>query len=96
MNKSKPNSAPPPILLHEHMGGEYVASRVSRQSEPAGLLRHEGREVYIPRAVTEESAENPGADAQAVQAARATWMQVLDVTDEMAVPLVQAQLSSCR
>jgi predicted nucleic acid-binding protein len=31
------------------------------------LLRHEGREVYIPRAVAEEIAEKPDAAAQAVQ-----------------------------
>ena len=40
------------------------------------LLRHEGREVYIPRAVAEEIAEKPDAAAQAVQAACGTWMQV--------------------
>ncbi|MGH8067265.1 MAG: hypothetical protein ACRERE_18920 [Candidatus Entotheonellia bacterium] len=57
------------------------------------LLRHEGREVYIPRAVAEEIAEKPDAAAQAVQAACATWMQVRNVTDEMAVTLVQASLT---
>lgn len=56
------------------------------------LVRHEGREVYIPRAVAEEIAEKPDAAAQAVRAACATWMQVRNVTDETAVPLVQASL----
>jgi len=56
------------------------------------LLRHEGREVYIPRAVAEEIAEKPDAAAQAVQAACATWMQVGNVTDQTAVTLVQAAL----
>ena len=56
------------------------------------LLRHEGREVYIPRAVAEEIAEKPDAAAQAVQAACATWMQVRNVTDQTAVTLVQASL----
>jgi len=51
------------------------------------LLRHEGREVYIPLEVAEEIAEKPGAAAQAVQAACATWIQVGDVTDETAVTL---------
>jgi predicted nucleic acid-binding protein len=56
------------------------------------LLRHEGREVYIPRAVAEEIAEKPDAAAHAVQAACATWIQVRNVTDETAVTLVQASL----
>src|SRR6266511_5226660 len=56
------------------------------------LLRHEGREVYIPRAFAEEIAEKPDAAAQAVQAACATWIQVWTVTDETAVTLVQASL----
>ena len=56
------------------------------------LLRHEGREVYIPRAVAEEIAEKPDAAAQAVQASCATWIQVRNVTDETAVALVQASL----
>jgi predicted nucleic acid-binding protein len=56
------------------------------------LLRHEGREVYIPRAVAEEIAEKPDAAAQAVQAACGTWMQVRNVTDQTAVTLVQAAL----
>ena len=56
------------------------------------LLRHEGREVYIPRAVAEEIAEKPDAASQAVQAACATWMQVGNVTDQTAVTLVQAAL----
>jgi len=56
------------------------------------LLRHEGREVYIPRAVAEEIAEKPAAAARAVQAACATWMQVRNVTDQTAVTLVQAAL----
>lgn len=56
------------------------------------LLRHEGREVYIPRAVAEEIAEKPDAAAQVVQVACATWMQVRNVTDETAVTLVQAAL----
>jgi hypothetical protein len=38
MNRSMPSSGPPPSLLHEHMGSEYVASRVSRQSGPAGAV----------------------------------------------------------
>lgn len=56
------------------------------------LLRHEGREVYIPRAVAEEIAEKPHAAAQAVQTACATWIQVQNVTDHTAVTLVQAAL----
>jgi uncharacterized protein len=56
------------------------------------LLRHEGREVYIPRAVAEETAEKPDAAAQAVRAACATWIQVCNITDETAVTLVQASL----
>jgi predicted nucleic acid-binding protein len=52
------------------------------------LLRHQGREVYIPRAVAEEVAEKPDAAAQAVQAACATWIQVRNVTDQTAVTLV--------
>ena len=56
------------------------------------LLRHEGREACIPRAVAEEIAEKPDAAAQAVQAACATWMQVRNVTDQTAVTLVQAAL----
>ncbi len=56
------------------------------------LLRHEGREVCIPRAVAEEIAEKPDAAAQAVQAVCATWMQVRNVTDQTAVTLVQAAL----
>jgi predicted nucleic acid-binding protein len=56
------------------------------------LLRHKGREVYIPQAVAEEVAEKPDATAQAVQAAYATWIQVRNVTDETAVTLVQASL----
>jgi predicted nucleic acid-binding protein len=51
------------------------------------LLRREGREVYIPRAVAEEIAEKPDAAAQAVQAACAIWIQVRNVTDETAVTL---------
>jgi len=40
------------------------------------LLRHEGREVYIPRTVAEEIAEKPDAATQAAQAACATtrWL----------------------
>jgi predicted nucleic acid-binding protein len=56
------------------------------------LLRHEGQEMYIPRAVAEEIAEKPDAAAQAMQTACATWMQVRNVTDETAVTLVQAAL----
>lgn len=56
------------------------------------LLRHEGREIYIPWAVTEEIAAKPDAAAQAVQAACGTWMQVRNVTDHTAVTLVQAAL----
>ena len=35
------------------MGGEYLASRLSGQSGRLELLRHEGREVYLPGAVAE-------------------------------------------
>jgi hypothetical protein len=87
-----PHSEPPPSLLHEHMGGEYVASRVSGPSGSAGLLRHEGRGVDIPQALAEESVEKPDAAAQAVQAACATCIQVRNVTGETAVTLVQASL----
>jgi hypothetical protein len=38
------------------------------------LLRHEGRAVYIPPAVTVEVAQKPDAAAQAFQAACVTWM----------------------
>ena len=40
------------------------------------LLRHAGREVYIPQAVAEEIAEKPDAATQAAQAACATsrWL----------------------
>jgi uncharacterized protein (DUF433 family) len=51
------------------------------------LLRREGHEVYIPRAVAEEISEKPDAAAQAVQAACAIWIQVRNVTDETAVTL---------
>ena len=51
------------------------------------LLCHEGREVYIPRAVTEEIAEKPDAAAQAVQAAWETSMRVRNVKDQTAVAL---------
>lgn len=53
------------------------------------LLRYEGREVYIPRAVAEEIAEKPDAAAQAVQIVYATWIQVRNVSDETAVTFVQ-------
>jgi hypothetical protein len=56
------------------------------------LLRQEGREVYIPRAVAEEVAEKPDAAVQAVQAACTTWLQMRDVADRTAVNLVQAAL----
>jgi len=56
------------------------------------LLRREGREVCIPRAVAEEVAEKPDAAAHAVQAACGTWMQVRNVADHTAVDLVQATL----
>jgi uncharacterized protein len=56
------------------------------------LLRHEGREVCIPRAVAEEIAEKPDAAAHAVQRACTTWMQVRPITDHTAVTLVQATL----
>jgi predicted nucleic acid-binding protein len=56
------------------------------------LLRKEGREVCLPRAVAEEVAEKPDAAAQAVQAAYLTWLQVRDVADRTAVALVQAAL----
>jgi predicted nucleic acid-binding protein len=56
------------------------------------LLCHPGREVYIPRAVAEEIAEKPDTAAQAVQATCGTWMQARNVTDQMALTLVQAAL----
>jgi uncharacterized protein len=56
------------------------------------LLRHEGREVCIPRAVAEEIAEKPDAAAQAVQDACTVWMQVRQIADHTAVTLVQAAL----
>ena len=56
------------------------------------LLRQEGQEVYIPRAVAREVAEKPDAAAQAVQAASETWMRVRDVADRTAVSFVQAAL----
>ena len=56
------------------------------------LLRQEGREICIPRAVVEEIAEKPDAAAQAVQGACTTWMQIRDVADRTAVNLVQATL----
>jgi|SRR6266540_1798957 uncharacterized protein len=56
------------------------------------LLRGEGREVCIPRAVAEEVAEKPDAAAQAVQTACVTWLQVRDVADRTAVDLIQAAL----
>ena len=56
------------------------------------LLRREGREVFIPRAVAEEVAEKPDTAAQAMQAACDTWMQVRDVADRSIVNLVQASL----
>jgi uncharacterized protein (DUF433 family) len=51
------------------------------------LLRHDGREVYIPRVVAEEIAEKPDAAAQAVQAVCATWMKVRNVANQTAVTL---------
>jgi predicted nucleic acid-binding protein len=56
------------------------------------LLRGEGREICIPRAVAEEVAEKPDAAAQAVQAACTTWLQIREVTDRTAAHLVQAAL----
>lgn len=56
------------------------------------LLRREGREVYIPRAVAEEVAEKPDTAAQAIQDACVTWLQVRDVADRTAVDLIQAAL----
>jgi len=56
------------------------------------LLRYKGHEVYIARAVAEGIAEKPDAAAQTVQIGCATWIQVGNVTDETAVPLVQASL----
>jgi uncharacterized protein len=56
------------------------------------LLRQEGQEVYIPRAVAREVAEKPDAAAQAVQAASETWMRVRDVAGRTAVSFVQAAL----
>jgi predicted nucleic acid-binding protein len=56
------------------------------------LLRQEGREVCIPRAVAGEVAEKPDAATQAVQAASETWMRVRDVADRTAVNFVQAAL----
>ena len=92
MNRLTPNSTLPLSLLHERLGGEYLAPRVSGQSGPTGLLHHAGREVCIPQAVAEEIAEKPDAAAQAVQDACAAWMQVRQVTDHTAVTLVQAAL----
>jgi hypothetical protein len=92
MNRSKPKSTPPPSLLHEHMGGEYITSRFLGNLGRLESLRHEGREVYVPRAVAEEIAEKPDAAAQTVQNACTTWMQMRNVTDETAVTLVQAAL----
>ena len=68
-NRLQPNSTPQPSLLHEHLGSEYVAPRFLGNLGRLELLRHEGQEVYIPRAVAEEIAEKPDAAAQAVQAA---------------------------
>jgi predicted nucleic acid-binding protein len=56
------------------------------------LLRQEGREIFIPRAVAEEVAEKTDAAAQAVQMACATWLQIREVADRTAVHLVQAAL----
>lgn len=56
------------------------------------LLQHEGREVYIPRAVVEEVAQKPDTAAQALQTACATWMRVRDIADQRMVNLVQAAL----
>lgn len=56
------------------------------------LLRHEGREVCIPRAVAEEIAAKPDAAAQAVQDACTAWLRVRQVVDDTAVTLVQATL----
>jgi predicted nucleic acid-binding protein len=58
------------------------------------LLRHETREVYIPRAVAEEIAEKPDAAAQAVQAACAIWIQVRNVTDYTIVVVTRAKRPS--
>jgi uncharacterized protein len=55
-------------------------------------LRHERREVYVPRAVAEEIAEKADAAAQTIQTACTTWMKMRNVTDETAVTLVQAAL----
>jgi hypothetical protein len=51
------------------------------------LLRYKGREVDIPRAVSEKIAEKPDAAAQAVQICCAELMQVRDVTDPTDVTL---------
>jgi predicted nucleic acid-binding protein len=56
------------------------------------LLQHEGREVYIPRAVVEEVAQKPDTAAQALQTACVTWMRVRDIADQRMVNLVQATL----
>jgi uncharacterized protein len=74
------------------MGGEYVASLFLRNLGRLELLRHEGREVYVPRAVAEEIAEKADAAAQTVQTACTTCMKMRNITDETAVTLVQAAL----
>lgn len=56
------------------------------------LLRQEGREVYIPRAVAVEVAEKPDTATRVVQTACTTWMQIRDVVDRTAVDLVKAAL----
>jgi len=56
------------------------------------LLRQEGRQVCIPRAVAEEMAEKPDTAARAVQDACATWLHIRDVADRTAVNLTQAAL----
>ena len=92
MNRAKPNSTPP-SLLHEHLGGEYVASRFSGPSGPAEVatLRRTVRYISHGQSLS-EIAEKPDAAAQAVQAACTTWMQIRNVTDQTAVTLVQAAL----
>jgi uncharacterized protein len=79
-------------MLHERIGREHVTLVFLGNLGRLELLRYEGREVYIPRAVAEEIAEKPDAAAQTVQIGCVTWIQVGNVTDETAVTLVQASL----
>lgn len=56
------------------------------------LLRGEGREVCLPKAVFEEVTAKPDAAARAVQMACDSWMKVKDVSDLTAVELLRADL----